>query len=81
MFLEFLKGYRLKGSKNKSPPCKVILMCKFCLRELSIAETILRPTSKNIISSNTTRVSTPNESSRIKALLKMRNEIPSCIFL
>lgn len=78
MFLEFLKGYRLKGSKNKRPPCRVILMCKFCLQELSIAE---RPTCKNIISSNNIRVSVPNESSHIKALLNMRNEIPSCIFL
>lgn len=81
MFLEFLKGYRLKGNKNKRPPCKVIMMFKFCLYELSIAETIIRPTSKIIISGNTTRVSIPNESSHIKALLKMRNETPSCIFL
>ena len=81
MFLDFFKGYRLKASKNKRPPCKVILMCKFCLRELSIEETIIRPTSKNVFSSNTTRVSIPDGPSHIKALAKMRNEIASCIFL
>lgn len=81
MFLEFLKGYTLKGSKNKRPASKPILMCKSCLHELSIAETKTRPTSKNIISSNTTRVCILNESSHIKALVKMRNEISPCIFL
>lgn len=80
MFPEFFKGYRLKASKNKRP-YKAILKCKFCLRELSIEETIIRPTSKTIISSNITRVSIPDGPSHIKALAKMRNEIAPCIFL
>lgn len=81
MFLEFFKSYRLKDRKKQKTTMQVILMCKFCLRELSIEETIIRLTSKNVISSNTTTVSIPDGPSHIKALAKMRNEIASCIFL
>lgn len=81
MFLEFFKSYRLRGRKTKRPPCKVILMYKFYLHELSIEKIPIRPAPKSVISSNTSRVSTPDRSSHIKALAKMRNEIALCIFL
>lgn len=81
MFLEFFKGYRLRGRKTKRPPWKVILMCKFYLHELSIEEIPIRPASESVINSNTTRVSTPDGPSHIKALAKIRNEIALCIFL
>lgn len=79
--LNFFKGYRLKTSKNRGPPLKVILMYKCYLRELSIEEIIVRPTSKNIIRSRTTRISIPDGPSHIKILAKTRNEIASCILL
>lgn len=76
-----IERLQIQRQQNKRPPHKVILMGKFCLHELCIVETIITTTSKNIISSNIIKVSAPNESSHIKALLEMRNEIPSCVFL